>query len=409
LSRSVTILPKALVSGTVEHLPSSKSLSNRALILQALAGGKATVQNLSEANDTTLMRRLLTTPGDVMDAQDAGTVMRFLTAYFAVTNQLKKMTGTERMMKRPVRELVDALRSLGANIAYEGADGFPPLRLKGFTGQRTSALTIRGDISSQFISALMMVAPTLPRGLTLKLTGTIASRPYLEMTAELMRIFGIRVEWEFNTLYIPPGVYRPVTYWVEPDWSAASYWFSFAALAQAADIFIPSVTSDSLQGDRTIVDIMRQLGVTSDFTRNGLRLAKGGRVVSQLSVDFSGCPDLAQTVLPVCAVLRVPGVFTGLDSLRIKETDRIAALRTELAKIGTTLSDGPEKWTLKPGNQGDIPSTLSVQTYGDHRMAMGFAALATKTNLIVEDADVVRKSYPDFWKDVASIGFFTSD
>lgn len=409
MSRSVTILPKALVSGTIEHLPSSKSLSNRALILQALAGGKATVQNLSEANDTALMRRLLTTPGDVIDTQDAGTVMRFLTAYFAVTNQLKKMTGTERMKKRPVRELVDALRSLGANIAYEGEDGFPPLRLKGFAGQRIAELSIRGDISSQFISALMMVAPTLPKGLTLKLTGTIGSRPYLEMTAELMRIFGIRVEWEFNTLYIPSGTYRPVTYWVEPDWSAASYWFSFAALAQASDIFIPSVTSDSLQGDRAIVGIMDQLGVKNDFTRTGLRLAKGGRGVDSLSIDFSGCPDLAQTVLPVCAVLRVPGVFTGLESLRIKETDRIEALRTELAKIGATLSDGTGTWTLKPGSASDIPSTLKIETYGDHRMAMGFAALATKTNLIVEDADVVRKSYPDFWKDVAGIGFFTSD
>lgn len=409
MNQPVTILPKTLVSGTIEHLPSSKSLSNRALILNALAGGKATLQNLSEANDTALMQRLLHTPGDVIDVEDAGTVMRFLTAYFAVTNQVKKITGSTRMQKRPIRELVDALRTLGAVIVYEAEEGYPPLRLRGFSGQRTDDLSIRGDISSQFISAIMMVAPTLPKGLTLRLTGRIGSRPYLDMTAKLMQYFGIAVEWEFNTIYIPSGSYRPVAYWVEPDWSAASYWFSFAALAQAADIFIPRVTPDSLQGDRIIADIMEQLGVRAIFTKAGLRLAKGGKHAERLSVDFSGCPDLAQTVLPACAALQVPGEFKGLESLRIKETDRITALTNELSKIGASLSEVNGKWTLRPGKPGDMPSTLKIQTYGDHRMAMGFAPLATKTNLVIEDAQVVRKSYPDFWKDVAGIGFFTSD
>lgn len=412
MSKPVTILPKTLLSGTIEHLPSSKSLSNRALILQALAGGKATLLNLSEANDTVLMQGLLNTPSDVIDAEDAGTVMRFLTAYFAVTNQLKKITGTDRMKKRPIRELVDGLRALGANIAYEAEEGYPPLRLRGFGEQRTDNLTIRGDISSQFISALMMVAPTLPKGLVLRLTGRISSRPYLEMTAELMGYFGIKVDWEFNTIYIPAGTYRPATYWVEPDWSAVSYWFAFAALAQSASFYIPDVPSRSLQGDRVIVEIMERLGVNSTFTgvtRQGLRITSGGKVVTHLEVDFSGCPDLAQTVLPVCAVLRVPGTFRGMESLRIKETDRIAALGRELAKIGATLSEEDGRWSLIPGKPGDIPATLTIQTYGDHRMAMGFAPLATKTNLIIEDAQVIRKSYPGFWADVAAVGFSTSD
>lgn len=409
MAKSVTILPKTLVSGTVEHLPSSKSLSNRALILQALSGGKATVQNLSEANDTVLMKRLLSTPSDVINVEDAGTVMRFLTAYFAVTNQAKKMTGTERMQKRPLGELVDALRILGANISYEGEEGFPPLRLKGFGGQRTDTLSIRGDISSQYISALMMVAPSLPNGLVLKLTGRVASKPYISMTAELMRHFGVPVEWEFNTIYIPQGTYRPVTYWVEPDWSAASYWFSFAALSQAADILLPRVTADALQGDRVIVDIMKKLGVSTNFTPKGMHLAKAKPIVDHLSQDFSDCPDLAQTVLPVCAALGIRGTFTGLESLRIKETDRIAALTTELGKLGARLTESNGHWNFQPGKASDVPSTLTIRTYEDHRMAMGFAPLATKTNLVIDDADVVKKSYPSFWKDVASIGFFTSD
>jgi len=409
LSKSVTILPKALVSGTIEHLPSSKSLCNRALILQALSGGKATIQNLSDANDSALMQRLLHTPSDVINAEDAGTVMRFLTAYYAVTNKSKKMTGTDRMLKRPIRELVDALHTLGATVVYEGEEGYPPLRLKGFTGQRTNTLTIRGDISSQYISALMMIAPSLPQGLVLKLTGRIASRPYINMTAELMRYFGIAVEWEFNTIYIPQGTYEPVTYWVEPDWSAISYWFSFAALSQAADILIPRVTSEALQGDRVIVEIMQQLGVSASFSAKGLRLAKSKSVATHITQDFTDCPDLAQTVLPVCAVLGVSGTFTGMESLRIKETDRIDALANELGKIGAKLTESNGQWTLTPGKTSDIPSTLTVKTYGDHRMAMGLAPLATKTNLVIDDADVVRKSYPNFWKDVAGIGFFTSD
>lgn len=403
LKTQITLLPASVVTGRVDRLPASKSLSNRALVIHALVHGRGLIQNLSEANDTRLMTDLLTTPEQVIDAEDAGTVMRFLTAYFAVTGQPKTMTGTPRMQRRPVRELVDALRTLGANIRYGGEEGYPPLHLEGFRGQQADQLSLRGDISSQFISALMMVAPILPRGLVISLTGTIGSRPYLEMTAALMRHFGAAVDMRSNTIAIKPGGYAPATYRVEPDWSAASYWFSFAALSEKADILLPGVQSDSLQGDRVIAEIMGQLGVLHVFEKRGLRLTGGGLRANRLVVDFRGCPDLAQTVLPACSVLGISGEFTGMESLRIKETDRIAALQTELAKVGASLEENAGTWTLTPGD-GALPSSVKINTYDDHRMAMGFAPLATRIRVTIDDAGVVRKSYPGFWHDVASLG-----
>lgn len=349
------------------------------------------------------MTNLLATTEQVINVEDAGTVMRFLTAYFAVTGQSKTITGTPRMQRRPIRELVDALRSLGANIRYGGEEGYPPLHLEGFHGQQVDQLSLRGDISSQFISAVMMIAPTLPRGLAITLTGTVGSRPYLEMTAALMKHFGASVELSANTIAIKPGGYAPASYRVEPDWSAASYWLSFAALAEKVDILLPGVKSESLQGDRVVVEIMAQLGVRAAFGSEGLRLTGGGPQTSHLAVDFRGCPDLAQTVLPVCSALGIRGEFTGMESLRIKETDRIAALKSELAKLGASLDQDAGKWTLTPGN-GLLPSSIEINTYDDHRMAMGFAPLATRAQVIIEDAGVVKKSYPGFWHDVAKCG-----
>lgn len=409
MNQPLTIPPQSRVSGTTVRLPSSKSLSNRALVIEALMGKRGFVQNLSEANDTVLMQRLLHTPDEVIDAEDAGTVMRFLAAYLAVTGRRCLLTGTDRMQKRPVRELVDALRQLGAEIDYASAEGYPPLRIKGFDSQATDRLTIRGDISSQFVSALMMVAPAMPRGLTLTLTGKIASRPYLAMTAALMDHFGVKVQWEADTVRVPAGNYRETHYVVEPDWSSASYWFSFAALASHADLLLPHVVSRSLQGDRVIVEIMKDLGVQSTFEPQGLRLTGGGDRSKEITVDFIDCPDLAQTVIPACAVLGVAGRFRGMDSLRIKETDRIAALQRELGKIGALLESHGDEWWLTPMPEGDLPETVAIQTYGDHRMAMGFAPLATRTRLVIQDPLVVRKSYPGFWEDMKSVGFETTE
>lgn len=369
-------------------------------------GGHGNIENLSVANDTRLMNRLLHTQDETINAEDAGTVMRFLTAYYAVTGQKRVLSGTSRMLQRPIRELVEALRTLGADIVYEAAEGYPPVRLSGFPAQAADALTIRGDISSQFVSALMMVAPTLPRGLTLTLTGRVGSRPYIEMTAALMRHFGIVPILDSNTIKIPTGKYKPLAYRIEPDWSAASYWFAIAALAPEADLLLPHMTPASLQGDRVIADIMTSLGVRTSFEPAGLRLTGGGPRVTHLNVDFSHCPDLAQTILPVSAILGIPGEFTGMESLRIKETDRVRALQQELTKLGASLSESGSRWVLAPCEPDrPLPAHVQIATYEDHRMAMGFAALATRTQVSFDDRTVVRKSYPDFWQDLEAVGF----
>ncbi|MBT1696589.1 3-phosphoshikimate 1-carboxyvinyltransferase [Fulvivirgaceae bacterium PWU4] len=388
--------------GTASALPASKSIANRVLIMKALAKSESALHNLSDANDTQLMLRLVNSPETEIDVEDAGTTMRFLTAYFSITNQKKILTGTARMKERPIGILVNALRSLGVDIAYLEKDGYPPIRINGFSSQKTNAISIRGDVSSQFISALMMVAPVLPQGLTLTLEGKIGSRPYIEMTASLMRHFGTTAEFAGNTISIKPQTYRAAEFTVESDWSGASYWFSFVALAKEADVVLPRLSLQSLQGDRAIAD-MTALGVKAELVNGELRLTKASGA-KEISWDFTHCPDLAQTVAVICAAKGIKGNFTGLESLRIKETDRIAALQNELRKIGADLrEDDSTHWTLLPSTK--LPSSASFQTYKDHRMAMAFAPLATLMNVEIENPSVVRKSYPRFWDDVRSFGF----
>jgi 3-phosphoshikimate 1-carboxyvinyltransferase len=402
LSSSITLLRHNTLQGIAKTLPASKSISNRVLIIDALSGNQSTLNNLSDANDTQLMRALVNSGNETIDVEDAGTTMRFLTAYFAVTNQKKTITGTSRMKERPIGILVDALRTLGAEIQYLEKEGYPPLRTKGFSKQQVNHLRIRGDVSSQFISALMMVAPVLPQGLTLGLEGKIGSRPYIEMTKSLMEHFGVKTQFLGNLITIPHQKYRPAQYTVESDWSGASYWFGFAALAASADIELPRLHLRSLQGDRSIVDIMSNLGVNAQMRGDHLALAKIDSDES-LEWDFTHCPDLAQTVAVVCAAKGVEGRFTGLESLRIKETDRIAALQQELRKIGADLVEAsPSTWKLIPSKA--LPSTASINTYKDHRMAMAFAPLATLMDVVIENPSVVRKSYPTFWDDVKSFG-----
>ncbi len=404
MTHRIHLFQNPTLKGNVRSLPSSKSLSNRALIVNALAGNTGRIENLSTARDTQLMNTLVSTANHVIDVMDAGTTMRFLTAYFAVTGKSKLLTGTDRMKERPINLLVDALRTLGVTIDYHGKEGFPPIEIKGFDRQLKSQVAIRGDISSQFISALMMVGPVLPQGLTIQLEGKVGSLPYLTMTAELMTLFGVKPEFKEQSIHIPHGSYLATTYRVEPDWSAASYWFAFTALAESADIVLPGVESVALQGDRVIVDIMKELGVVADFQKEGLRLTKNKSQTETLRHDFSNCPDLAQTILPVCAAKNIKGEFTGLESLRIKETDRIAALQTELAKIGTKLIEDGGTWKLLPGT---IPVSEKpvFKTYHDHRMAMGLAPLATLMDIYIEAPEVVNKSYPTFWEDLRAFGF----
>jgi len=383
-------------------LPSSKSESNRALVIDALTAGKNTLTNLAEARDTQTMIRLLQTNPAVFDVLDAGTTMRFLTAFVAVTNQQKVMTGTPRMCQRPIGILVDALRSLGAEIHYLGTEGYPPLAVQGLARQLTEKIQIRGDVSSQYISAILMIAPLLPLGLKLELEGKVGSRTYIEMTLELMAQFGIVYSWEGNTIQIQPQSYQPSHFAVESDWSGASYWFSLLACADSGSFFLKGLKEKSLQGDAAIVEIMAHLGIQSTFQDGGLLLEK--QVVTGLkSWDFTHCPDLAQTVAVTCAILGQNALFTGLESLRIKETDRILALQQELEKFHAELREiSPDTFQVIPSVT--MPRRVQIHTYEDHRMAMAFMPLVTKTELWIEDPEVVNKSYPSFWKQVDQAG-----
>ena len=406
MSSNITLYKTDRISGVVANLPSSKSISNRAIIINALAGSKGKLLNLSDANDTQLMLRLIASTDAILDVEDAGTTMRFLTAFKSVSGASCMITGTDRMKQRPIKILVDALRTLGANIEYPGQDGYPPVKISGFSGQKTREVTIRGDVSSQYISALMMIAPTLPQGLLIRFEGKVTSRPYLEMTASLMRQFGAFVDFTDTGINILHQNYRATTITVESDWSAASYWFAFTALANAAEVTLPNITLESLQGDRVITDIMNKLGVNAELKGSDLLLTKKVHE-REITWNFTDCPDLAQTVAVVCAAKGIVGKFTGLESLRIKETDRIKALQNELKKIGASFEEKYGKWVVTPGTTG-IKNGVEFNTYLDHRMAMAFAPLATQADIVIEDPAVTRKSYPKFWDDVALTGVTTT-
>jgi 3-phosphoshikimate 1-carboxyvinyltransferase len=406
--------PGGPLTGTA-HLPASKSEANRALLLQKLSGGGA-LSNLSEANDTLLMQRLLTQAAstDHLDAEDAGTVMRFMTAYLAVTGWRGTLTGAARMKQRPIAILVDALRTLGANIEYVEQEGYPPLRFGGepvaaLAGQ-LAELAVRGDVSSQYISALLMIAPMLPGGLRLRLTGEVGSRPYIKMTLKLMRHFGATAtEVGRDQIEVQPSGYRPADYMVESDWSAASYWYALLALAPTgSNLVLPGVREKSWQGDNVIQIIMRPLGVATEFLADGsgahlTQIPLAPAPIGAPTTNFTDCPDLAQTVAVVAAALGRPRRLTGLDSLRIKETDRIAAIQQELRKFGADMPE-VESGVFEVQAAAFQINNQAVDTYDDHRMAMAFAPLAMRGPLVVNEPLVVRKSYPSFWRALAAVG-----
>ncbi len=365
------------------------------------------------------MRRLLAAAptAAVLDAEDAGTVMRFLTAYLAVTNWRGQLTGTPRMQERPIAVLVDALRQAGARITYLKKAGFPPLELAGFTpGEQPTrpgptTLAVRGDISSQYISALLMVGPRLPGGLRLQLTGHVGSRPYIGMTTALMQLFGADFRSEGDTLQVRAGTYQPTNYVVESDWSAASYWYALVALGPAgSEITLPGLRQQSLQGDQAIAPMMTHFGVETTFLPDAIRLRQQPVPANPgvLTLNFTDCPDLAQTVAVVAAALAIPLDMTGLESLRIKETDRIAALQTELAKFGGSLRE-VAAGRFRAESTGFAVNNQSVATYHDHRMAMAFAPLAMRGPITIEAPTVVKKSYPQFWQELAKSSFVISE
>jgi len=393
-----------LKNATIQ-LPSSKSESNRALIINALCSHKSTLKNLSKARDTQILQDLLLSQGEVLDVMDAGTTLRFLTAYLAVQGQPKILTGTPRMCDRPIQILVDALRQLGAKIEYLQKEGYPPIKILGKFDQSAREIEIPGNVSSQYISALLMIAPSLPQGLILHLQGKIASKPYIKMTLSIMGQFGVEHHWVDSKITIKPQTYQPAEYEIEADWSGASYWFSLVALAQKGELNLPGLRQNSLQGDSQIINIMNHLGVHTQFHSNGIFISKKPGV-DRFSYNFLDYPDLAQTVIVCCAAKGIRGVFTGLHSLRIKETDRIGALQTELVKFGATLEEKQNgEWMLVPGK--NISQPLTFSTYDDHRMAMSLAPLATQEDLFIENPQVVVKSFPDFWEELNKAGVRT--
>jgi 3-phosphoshikimate 1-carboxyvinyltransferase len=326
-----------------------------------------------------------------------------------VTGQHKTLTGTARMQQRPIGILVEALRQLGAQIDYLGQEGYPPLSFRGIDrqGQYPATLQVRGDISSQYISALLMVAPLFPNGLTLELQGKVGSRPYIQMTLALMAHFGVESDFTGSVIRVAPQSYGKAIYTIESDWSGASYWYSMVALAQGARVELVGLRKPSFQGDSAIADIMQNIGVQTEYIANGVVLTKTD-TLQPFAYDFSDCPDLAQTVAVVCAAKGIAAEMTGLESLRIKETDRIAALQKELGKIGGDLEDlGGEVFRVKPATR--IGGQPQFHTYEDHRMAMAFAPLGLLTPVVIEETHVVRKSYPRYWENLASMGFILEE
>lgn len=404
---TIRLYPRASAFNEIIPLPASKSESNRALIINALAGGGIdNLSNLAEARDTQTMIRLLSESGPVADVLDAGTTMRFLTAYFAITGQQKKMTGTPRMCERPIGILVDALRELGANITYLNKEGYPPLQLNGFSNAGKSSIQIRGDVSSQFISAILMLAPLLPEGLTLQITGALGSKPYIEMTLAQMKHFGIAAttDWSKGTIHIPAQTYQVIPFAVESDWSGASYWYSLVALSPdpASQLELLGLKENSLQGDSAIKDIMLALGVKSTYTGRGYLLTKV-ETQATLAWDFTDCPDLAQTICVVAAIKKVHLTLTGLESLKVKETDRVLALQNELAKLQSTLTEVEKNHKYEVQSNFTLGQIPEIETYDDHRMAMAFAPVGVVQEMIIKEPEVVGKSYPSFWKHIQLI------
>lgn len=397
-------------------LDGSKSISNRALLIGALCTETLVLTGLSQSNDTKTMASLLGQNTDEYHCGDAGTTARFTTAWLAFRAGSQVLTGSARMQERPIGALIDALRALGANIEYLRNDGYLPIRLDAPTlSPQTNEVQIAADVSSQFISALLMLGPTLPTGLRLVLVGDVVSRPYIEMTLGIMSHFGIEHNWTENIIEIAAQKYISVPFNVEADWSAASYWYGLAALTEGAvDVTLHHLQAKSLQGDSVVTDIFAQFGIKTEFGENQVRLTKSDDPVTELfEYDFVTCPDIAQTLAVVCGGLGVQGLFSGLETLPIKETDRIAAMDAELGRLGVFLSKLPQRFSSRKPKQyylleGNItPQTEPpvFETYGDHRMAMSLAMLAAKQPVVIRHPQVVAKSYPAFWDDMTQMGF----
>jgi len=393
------------LNGTIS-LPSSKSISNRLLIMHALSNSDQTIENLSTSDDTKVMQKALFEKSNVINIGHAGTAMRFLTAYFSIMPGERIITGSERMKQRPIKILVDALRSLGADIKYIENEGFPPLKIKG-KNLKGGELKLNGGVSSQYISALLMIAPILKGGLTLHLTGNIISRSYIELTLKLMQQSGISWSWEGSDIHINEQNYNSKRFFVESDWTAASYWYEMLSLSKRGRITLKNLHSESLQGDCILPSWFKVFNIKSKFKGDDVIIEKTDSLIpSQLKLDFKENPDIAQTMVVLCVLENIPFHFSGLKTLKIKETDRIFALKTELAKLGANITE-PENGELKWNGSLSLKkdSIPCFSTYSDHRMALSFSPVAINRDIIIDSPEVVTKSYPLFYNDLKKTGF----
>jgi 3-phosphoshikimate 1-carboxyvinyltransferase len=398
------------VQGRID-LAGSKSISNRALIIQALCEDEFPIYRIANAKDTGTLQQLLASKNEVLDAGPAGTTFRFMTAFLSLQQGTQTLTGSKRMKQRPIGVLVEALRKLGANIDYLEKDGFPPLKI----GQRTTkqekngaTLSIPASVSSQYISALLLIAPTLKKGLELTLAGKIVSRPYIQMTLNLMAYFGVKHEWNEQTIIVKPQQYQARPFTVEGDWSAASYYYAVAAFANDdLHLQLDGLFADSVQGDAVVAKLSEHFGVQSTFNDAGVLLTKvKNYIIGDFKYNFLECPDIAQTLAVMCGGLGVNGHFSGLETLKIKETDRVNALYQELKKINVYFEEQTDGSCTVSGKAA-FRNTPQFPTYEDHRMAMAFAPLAMFHAVDIEEPEVVGKSYPDFWQDFEKLGFFS--
>lgn len=388
------------------QLPASKSESNRLLILNALSGNQLHINNLSNASDTQNLLNILSNKTKEIDVQDAGTSMRFLTGYYAATNQHKIITGTERMKQRPIAPLVQALSELGFDIRYQEKENFPPLEIVPVNMDKIDdEVWIEGNVSSQYISSLLLIASFLPKGICIHLTSELISRPYVEMTLKILEHFGIKHHWSRDGIAIHHTPLQPQNYTVGADWSAASYWYAMAFLADEAEIFLEGLQNNWVQGDQQILEWMKRFGISTEFTSSGATIKKTSvNFPSLMGMNFKDNPDLAQTFAVMFAAKNICSSFSGIDSLKIKETDRVTALQTELAKINMTFEFAPKFFFYQLRGAFCFPQQM-IHTYNDHRMAMSFAPLALLGSIEIENPEAVKKSYPGFWKDLQLAGF----
>jgi len=404
---SIIITPPNKEIKTFRSLPASKSLSNRALIISALCKERFKIRNLSESDDTRVLTSALKhLSSKVTDIGAAGTAMRFLTALFSQMPGVRILTGSDRMKQRPIHELVNILRELGAQIEYIENEGYPPLKI---TGSRLKAkpISIKGNISSQYISALLMIAPYLEEDFSLTIEDKILSKDYIWMTIKLMQEFGVECEWIENKIKVKKATYQPKEIIIEADWSSASYWFEIVSLSENAMIELTGLKKDSLQGDSVLTELFKEIGIDSAFTNFGIRIKNIPTTCSFFEYDFTDCPDLAQTLAVTLIAKKIPFKLTGLDNLSIKETDRIQALVIEFEKLGIHIQSDSKYSVSWDGNEVIIlPENHILETYEDHRMALAFAPLCIITKrLEIKNPKVVSKSYPNYWKNLKEAGF----